>query len=163
MAKKAKKKKLTRAGMLKLVKAGETLRTFSTRTALEDVLTVTDIYDVNKDGKDIIFDLIFTTRGVGAITNAVLHDAMTGEDSPVATDELDSIRAHPINTDIVVNRKFLKMRSLITASNETPVPAGLEVNFTISGGVAPKTYAIPPATFTEVGSQVELLISIFFF
>lgn len=159
----AKKKKLTEANKKKLINAGETLKNFATSSAVENILNVTDIYDVNNAGTLVTFDLVFLTKGVGAITTAVLHDAITSVDLPIATDERDSLIKHPIKIDSVVNRKFLKMVAKVAATNLTPVPADLKVNFILSGGASDKNIPIPPASFKEVGDQVIIDFSIFFF
>ncbi|MGF2413776.1 hypothetical protein [Ferruginibacter sp.] len=167
----AKKKKPTKTNKLKLIKAADMIEGFSVTSSekdtsdspIQDILNVTDSYRIKNIGSPLTFNLIFKTKGVGAITNAVLHNAITSTDKPIVVNEKDSLQSHPIEMDTVANRQFLEMRSIVAATNLTPVPADLEVEFLISGGVEDKLYAIPAASFKEVGDQIVLEISIFFF
>ena len=161
MAKKA--KKVSKAAKIRLVKAAEALENFSDNAALGDVLNITETYKIKKDASPLTFNLIFKTKGVGAVTNGVLHDALTDIDTPVVTNAKDSIRGQLIETDLVANRKFLNIHSVIAATNLTSVPADLDAQFSISGGVKEVIFPIPGASFNEVGDQVILDISIFFF
>jgi hypothetical protein len=167
----AQKKKLTKAGKLKLIKAVETIESFSVVSSekdtsdspVQDILNITDSYRIKNAGDPLTFNLIYKTKGVGAITNALLHNAVTSVNRQIVINERDSLVTHPIEIDTVANRQFLEMRSIVAATNLTPVPADLEVEFSISGGIDDKVYTIPPATFKASGDQIILEISIFFF
>jgi hypothetical protein len=168
----AKKKFVTEASKKKLLKALEILDGFSanasekdtTDSPVQDILNITDTYRINNTGDTLRFDLIYKTRGVGALTNGRLHNAITSTDKIIVKDERDSLVNHSIEIDKVADRTFLEMRSLVTATNfTTPLPAKLNVEFSISGGVQKKFFTVPPASFKQVGDQIILEISIFFF
>lgn len=168
----AKKQFVTKAAKKKLLKALDTLDAFSANasdkdtsdSAVQDILNITDTYRINNTGDTVRFDLIYKTKGVGALTNGKLHNAITSTDKIIVTDERDSIVNHIIDIDQMANRTFLEMRSIVAATNlTTPFPADLDVEFSISGGVVKKTFTIPPASFKAVGDQIILDISIFFF
>jgi hypothetical protein len=159
----AKTKKVTKAAKEKLVKAAQALENFSDSSAIGDILGVTGTYRTKKDGSPLIFSLLYKTKGVGAETDAVLHQASTETDTVVLSNAKDSIKNQPIGTDAEANRKFLNIRSVVGASNLTTVPADLDAEFVISGGVEEKSFPIPPASFSDVGDQFILDISIFIF
>lgn len=155
----------------KMNKATETIENFSesssekdtTDSALQDILNITGTYRIKNTGDRLTFKLIFLTEGVGAVTDGVLHDVNAPVDKPVVTQEKDSIEDKFIVIDTEANRKFLNIQSLIVATNLTTVPADLNAEFSISGGVSFKSFPIPPASFINVGDQIILEISIFFF
>lgn len=159
----AKKQKLTKAAKQKLLKAADVIKNFSSVSAIGDIINITDSYRINNNGSPLTFSLVFNTVGVGAITTAVLHDAINDVDLPVVKDARDSLVDQPINTDTVANRKFLKISSTVAATPLTAVPVNLDVDFSISGGIENTSYPIPAASFKAVGDQVILDISIFFF
>lgn len=162
MAKKT--KKVSKAAEVKLAKALETIRAFSTEEASLNGVALRDIYQVNKDSlNQITFTLDFRNFGVSAVTDsAVLHD-VNGTDKTLVSGVTGSILNEPVGTNEEANGKFLNILSSVMATNETPVPQDLKVDFSITGGAAPRNYTIPNATFNSVGDRIIIDISIFFF
>jgi hypothetical protein len=164
-------KKVTKAAKIRLIKAANAIENFSASSAekdltdspLQDILNITETYRINNDGSMLTFNLIYRNPGVAAITNAKLHDPISSTNAIVVNKEQDSLTNHSIAIDTMANKKFLEMRSIVVASDITPVPADLLVEFSISGGVEDVTFTVPPSSFKEVGDQIILDISIFFF
>ncbi len=162
---------LTKATKMKLMKAATAIQDFSGTTLTKDktdspllaILNVTDSYRLLNNKSDITFTLKFLNVGVGATTNAVLADALTDKEISIVKDERDSLINHAIKKDNIVNRKFLNLRTTITATELTTLPAALKVEFTIFGGIQDKTYEIPKASFKNKGESIIIDISIFFF
>jgi hypothetical protein len=163
--------KLTKAAKIKLIKAAETIKAFATSTAVKDttdspiqsIVTLTGSYQLKNTGDSIFFNLLLHNVGVGATTNAVLHDASTDKDILIVADEKDSLVNHLIKTDKIASRKFFKLRTTLTATILSTFPANLQVSFSIQGGIEDKMYTIPKAVFKKAGDSIIMDISIFFF
>lgn len=159
----AKKKKANIApDKKKLVKALETLKSFKSESSVEGIITVTDSFQIRNIDNNITFSLIFNTTGVGATTDAVLHDINSG-DEIIVSGARDSLFNFPVRKGKIVNTKFLIIKSIVTATDLTPVPINLKAIFYLSDGVQTLNYAIPEAKFTQVGGSVIIDISIFFY
>lgn len=158
----AKKNVRTKANKIKLTKALQTIRSFSSEESSLNGVTLTDLYQVNNSSNDVSFALDFKNFGVAATTDAVLHD-VNGSDTSLVNKATGSISNKVVGTNSGVDGKFLNITSAVTASSQTPVPVDLKVEFSISGGVAPRTYIITSATFNSVGDTIIIDISIFFF
>jgi hypothetical protein len=164
-------KKPTKAAKLNLVKAADIIEKFSSSSAekdlsdspLQDILNITETYRIKNDGTPLAFTLRYRNPGVGAISNGKLHNPLTSKNTVIVNKEKDSLINHSIAVDTVANKQFLEIRSTVAASDLTPVPTDLSVEFSISGGVEDKEFSIPASAFKEVGDQIILDISIFFF
>ncbi len=161
MAKKT--KKVSKAAKVKLTRALETIRAFNAEEALLKSVSLTDLYQVNNTlPNQVTFNLDFKNFGTATLTDAVLHD-VNGTDKILLNKVSGSITNQPIDTNKEADGKFLNITSVVTATNQTPVPQDLKVDFSIAGGMASKSYAIPSATFNSVGDSIIIDISIFFF
>lgn len=174
---KSKKNKLLKAVediekfVSKMEKAKETISNFSeassendlTDSKVQQILNISDTYRIKNNGEQLTFNLIYKTEGVGAVSDGVLESINPPSVKQIVTKEKDSIINKLIAVDTEANRKFLNIKSLITATNLTPVPADFKAEFSISGGEEVKEFPVPEASFKEVGDQIILDISIFFF
>ncbi|MEO6685204.1 MAG: hypothetical protein ABIN24_04535 [Dyadobacter sp.] len=159
----AKKKNVkTKANKLRLANAVQILKGFTTGLNSDDVISFTDLYQVNNSSSPITFTLQFNNIGVGATTDAVLHDVHSG-DVIKADKARDSLINIPVDTNKNVDGKFLNIKSEVTATSLTPVPDDLKVAFSISGGTENKNFILPDAKFESSGNSIFIDISIFFF
>ena len=164
----AKTKTISKATKLKMIKAAQTLNAFPSEkndtpaSKALNVLPVTDTYILGKTGSGVTFSLIFNNKGVGALTDAELHN-VTDPDKVLVKGGRDSQINIAIGTDNNLNAIFLNINAVVAATNLTPLPSDLDVDFSITGGIVPRTYTIPPAQFKNVGDSFIIDISIFLF
>lgn len=164
----AKTKSMTKANKVKLNKVAQVLQTFAannianTAVAGSTVIPITDIYTVGNSGATVSFDLVFRTKGVGALTDAVINN-VTPPDKVIVAGGKDSLLKMPLGTDKDLNGTILKIKSVVTATNLTPVPTALETDLSLTGGQAIKTFPLPPGQFTNVGDSFILDFTIIIF
>lgn len=120
-------------------------------------IILSDLYDVNSSGNMVSFTLRFNNIGVATTT-----DVFLGPDQK-ASDEHGSLIDFPVDTNTNVAKKFLKIYSVITTTNLTPLPDHVKVDFIIKGGARQVSYPLPDYQLNEAGDSVNLDISIFFF
>jgi hypothetical protein len=167
-----KKKIMTMANVSKLNKVVSILQNFT--AAVPDmvasgtpnvdgpVLSITDIYTVGNLGNQVTFDLLIRTKGAGALTDAVLHKS-DGTDMTVITGARDSLSGIALGTDSSLNGIFLKIKSVVSATNLTPVPTALDVMLSMSGGQVVKSFPLPPRQFNAVGNSFIIDYTIIIF
>lgn len=153
---------MTKAKKLRLLKALTTLKTFSAGEAKGNTVSVTDTCQVNNSAGPITFTLEFNNIGSAATTDAVLHD-VTGTDTTLANNAKDSLFDVAVASNATADGKFLNIKSLVTATSETHVPANLDAQLTINGGVNQKVIPLNSARFEASGDTIIIDISIFFF
>lgn len=158
---------MTKANKVKLNKVAQVLQTFAanaanTAVAGSTVIPITDIYTVGNSGNPVTFDLVFRTKGVGALTDAVINN-VTPPDKVIVSGGKDSLLKMLLGADKDLNGTILKIKSVVTATNLTPVPAALDVNLSITGGQAIKTFPLPPRQFTNVGDSFIIDFTIIIF
>ena len=164
----AKTKSMTKANKIKLNKIAQVLQTFAANNTANAaavgsvVIPITDIYTVGNSGNQVIFNLIFGTKGVGALTDAVLNN-VSPPDKIIVTGGKDSLLKIPLGTDKDLNGTILKIKSVVTATNFTPVPAALDVKFSLTGGQVTKNFPLPPGEFTNVGDTFIIDFTIIIF
>jgi hypothetical protein len=165
----AKTKTITKANKAKLNKVAQTLQAFTASTAATaasssaPVVSITDIYTIGNSGNQITFSLVFKTKGVGALTDAVLHN-VTSPDKPIVTGGKDSLLNIPLGIDTSLNGIFLKINSVVAATNlTTPLPAALDVDFSLMGGQVTKNFPLPNRQFNKVGDSFILDFTIIIF
>ena len=165
----AKTKSITKANKIKLNKVAKTLQAFtatastttpSTTAAL--VISITDVYTIGNTGSPITFNLVFKTKGVGALTDAVLHN-VTSPDKPIVTGGQDSLLNISLGIDRDLNGIILKVKSVVTATNLTPLPSALDVEFSLMGGQVTKTFPLPDRQFNNMGDSFILDFTIIIF
>lgn len=161
MAKKRSKLRL-KSAKSKVLKALDTIIRFNNSEQTDDILSVTDIYQVDASTNTVRFTLEFNTIGVAATTDAFLEDIHAGKVRLVDKGK-DSLRDISIGKNKEISGKFLQIDSIVTATPVTPLPTDLKVNFSIIGGVSNRTYTIPPARFKDVGDSFIIDIQIFFY
>ncbi|HET9057979.1 MAG TPA: hypothetical protein VFN30_14120 [Chitinophagaceae bacterium] len=157
-----KKKGITKANKTKLVKSVTALKDFVTKDSSLGGVTITNLYQVNNSANQVTFDLDFRNFGVSAVTKAELHD-VNGTDVQLLNDVPGSLSNIPVGSNTLIDGKFLNIKSIVTASSQTPVPQNLNVSFSIDGGATTQAYPMPPAAFNNTGDSIVIDISIFFF
>lgn len=163
------KKKITKANVLKLNKVASTLKTFTDANSVTassttgPIIPITDVYAIGNSGNQVTFDLVYNTKGVGALTDASLHSAATPNQIIGTPGMKDSLQNILVGTDTSINGSILKIQSIVTASPLTPVPAALDVDFTLNGGNATKNFPVSPGQFNKVGDSFILDITIIIF
>ena len=164
----AKKTTITKANVSKLNKVAKILQTFSATGASNaskltgPVISITDIYTVGKTGNNVQFNLTINTKGTGASTNAFLHNT-TGPVLQVITGGKDSLSNIDLGIDSNLNGVILKITTIVTATDLTPVPVALNVQFSMSGGQAAKDFPLPPNQFNDVGDSFIIDYTIIIF
>jgi hypothetical protein len=164
----AKARSMTKANKVKLNKVAQVLQTFAANNTASaaaigsTVIPVTEIYTVGNSGNPVTFNLIFGTKGVGALTDAVINN-VNPPDKIIVTGGKDSLLKTLLGTDKELNGTILKIKSVVTATNFTPVPTALNVKFSLTGGQVTKDFPLPPGQFTNVGDTFILDYTIIIF
>lgn len=160
---------MTKANTAKLNKVAKVLQAFtataSPAASAPDgpVISITDIYTVGNSGNEVILNLLFNTKGVGATTDAFLHNVSMPDKPIVPPGTRDSLVNVSLGIDKDLNGIILKSKSVVTATNLTPVPVALNVEFILSGGQATKNFPLPARQFTNVGDSFIIDYTIIIF
>src|SRR5258705_11957896 len=115
-----KTKSITKANVSKLNKVAKTLQAFTATAtpATSDtdgtVIPITDVYTVGNSGNEVILNLLFNTRGVGATTDAFLHTVSTPDKQIVPSGTRDSLVNISLGIDKDLNGVILKTKSIVT-------------------------------------------------
>lgn len=126
------------------------------------LITITKFYIIKKIGNDVTFSLVINTKGAGALTDATLHKPSVN-DKIILSGAKDNQVNISVDKDTNLDVATLNVRSVVTATNLTPVPVPLAVVFSMSGGQADETFPIPARQFNNVGDVFILDFSITIF
>lgn len=150
------KKKILKSTQNKIAKAVDILKSFSDSSVSGSDIILNGIYLVNGSSDPVTLTMLFNNIGVATSTDVLL------DNNSLKSKIQGSLTNFVVGTNAAVAGKFLKVFSAVGASNLTPVPDDLKIDFSLSGGVSTVSYPLPPFKLNKVGDKVNISISIFF-
>lgn len=149
------KKKILKSTQNKITKAVSTLKSFSDSAVSGSDIILNGIYLINDSDNPVVLTILFNNIGIAASTEVML------DNNTIPPKVQGSLQNFVVGTNKEVAGKFIRIFSAAAATNLTPVPDDLKIDFSLSGGAGTVSYPLPPFTLSEVGSKVNISISIF--
>lgn len=150
------KKKILKSTQNKIAKAVDVLKSFSDASVSGNDIILNAIYLVNDTADAVKLTMQFNNIGAATSTDIML------DSSTLSSKIQGSVQDFVVGTNAAAAGKFLKVFSAVAATNLTPVPDDLKIDFSLSGGASTVSYPFPPFTLNKVGDKANLSISIFF-
>lgn len=149
------KNKIPKATQNKIAKAADVLKSFSDSSVSGTDIVLNGIYLVNGSAGPVVLTMLFNNIGAATSTDIML------DTNTLAPKVQGSVTDFAVGTNAAVAGKFIKVFSAVAATNLTPVPDDLKVDFSLSGGAGPVSYPLPAFKLNNVGDKVNISISIF--